>query len=462
MKKILFISALFTSVLLLSSCNHESDFPGLDEATRSTAVKRLTVDFTGAYPNKQTKGNYFTEEFPAADYIPSWLSTKYYSLDSASTATVTYDYMELNQAVSLKQDFTDAGANNAITEVDGWYDITTAGTKTWTTKIYSGNVYSQFSAYGSTGESVGWLISPRTLINAGMKLTFDASIGNYNANCLQVLISNNFNGVNLATATWIDVTSSFTIPVPASGYGTLASAGVLDLSSYAGKNVSVAFKYVGDGANLKTTTYQIDNVKIYKDIQVVTKATDMFKYDGSNWIWVDPAPVYENINQTFERTIVSNAETSVDDWMNATLKGTFTWVDKSFGGNTYTQFTANKATGACEGWFIAPKIKVISNMKLLFDVNVGYYNADCLQVLISTDFKSKKDKIATATWEDVTSNFTIPKAPATTYGTIAPAGEMSLNKYEGKIVNIAFKYLGDGTAAKTTTYQIDNVFVGVK
>jgi len=161
--------------------------------------------------------------------------------------------MELNQEVSLKQDFTDAGANNAITEVDGWYDITTAGTKTWTTKIYSGNVYSQFSAYGSTGESVGWLISPRTLINAGMKLTFDASIGNYNANCLQVLISTNFNGVNLATATWKDETSSFTIPIPASGYGTLASAGVLDLSSYAGKNISVAFKYVGDGANLKTT-----------------------------------------------------------------------------------------------------------------------------------------------------------------------------------------------------------------
>jgi len=47
MKKILFISALFTSVLLLSSCNHESDFPGLDEATRPTAVKRLTVDLRG-------------------------------------------------------------------------------------------------------------------------------------------------------------------------------------------------------------------------------------------------------------------------------------------------------------------------------------------------------------------------------------------------------------------------------
>ena len=462
MKKILFISALFTSALFLSSCNHEYDYPGLDEAIRPTAVKKLTTDFTGAYPNKLSGGNYFTETAPASDYIPSWLSTKYYSLDSASTATVTYNYMERNKVESLKQDFTDAGDNKATTEVDGWYDITTAGTKTWISKIYSGNEYAEFSAYGATGESVGWLISPRTFISAGMKLTFDACIGNYNADCLQILISTNFNGINIATATWKDVTSSFTIPVPATGYGTLATVGTLDLSSYAGKNISVAFKYSGDGANKKTTTYQIDNVKIYKDVETVTTASDMFKYDGSKWNWVDPAPVYENINQTFERTVTPGAETTIDDWLNATLQGTFTWLDKTFSGNTYTQFTANKATGACEGWFIAPKVKVASNMKLSFDVNVGYYNADCLQVLISTDFKSKKDKIKSATWEDVTSNFTIPKTPATAYGTIAPAGEMSLDKYAGKIINVAFKYLGDGTATKTTTYQIDNVFVGTK
>lgn len=462
MKKILFITTLFTSALVLSSCNHEPDFPGLDEATRPTAVKKITVDFAGTYPSKQTGGNYFTESVPASDVIPSWLSSKYYSLDSASIATVAYDYMEMTQEVSLMQNFTDAVPDKGPTEVDQWYNITTKGTKTWVNRTYSGNVYTQFSAYGETGESVGWLISPRVLVSNGMKLSFDACIGNFDATCLQILVSTNFNGINVATATWVDKSSAFTIPAPATGYGTLGPVGTLDLSSYAGKNISVAFKYSGDGVNHKTTTYQIDNVKIYKDVKSVTKKTDNFKFDGKQWNWVDPAPVYESINQTFERPVTVNSETTIDDWMNATLQGTLTWIDKTFSGNTYTQFTANKAPGICEGWFIAPKVKVVPNMKLSFDVNVGYYNADCLQVLISTDFKSNKDKISSATWEDVTSNFTIPQTPTTTYGVIAPAGEMSLAKYEGKIINVAFKYLGTGPNVKTTTYQIDNVFVGVK
>ncbi len=457
MKKILFISALFTSALVLSSCNHEYDFPGLDQAARPTAVKKLTIDFTGAYP-AATKGSYFTESFPASDYIPAWLASKYYSLDSASTAEVSYNYMEITQEVPLKQDFKDAAPDKAPTEVDGWYNITTKGVNKWINKTYSGNIYSQFSAYGEVGESEGWFISPRTLISSGMKLSFDACIGNYDATCLQIMISNNFNGINISTATWTDVSSSFIIPAPATGYGTLAPVGSLDLSSYAGKNISVAFKYSGNGANHKTTTYQIDNIEISKDVESITTATDKFKFDGKNWNWVDPATVYDNIHQTFERTITSGAETTIDGWLNVALQGSFTWLDKTFTTagviNTYTQFTANRSTGVCEGWFISPKVTVAPNMTFSFDVNVGYYNADCLQVLISTDFKSKKDKISSATWEDVTSSFTIPKTPPSTYGVIAPAGSMSLAKYEGKIINIAFKYLGDGTAAKTTTYQI--------
>jgi len=461
MKKILFISALFTSALFLSSCNHEYDYPGLDEATRPTALKNLAIDFAGTYPSTKTGGPYFTESILASDSIPKWLSSKYYALDSASTIDVSYNYMTIDKDVNFKQNFDDASYKTA-NEVEGWYNVTTSGVNTWQYKTYNGNAYFQYSAYKEVGAAVGWFISPRILVSDGMKLSFDACTGNYNADCLQILVSTDFNGVNLSKATWDDKSSSFNIPSTVKGYGTLGNAGSLDLSKYAGKYISIAFKYTGDGANQKTTTYQVDNITIDKDVKLVTKKTDKFKFDGQKWNWIDPAKVYESINQTFERPVTAGAETTIDDWLNVTLQGTSTWLDKTFGGNTYTQFTAYNAKGACEGWFIAPKVKVVSNMKLSFDVNVGYYNADCLQVLISTDFKSKKDKVESATWEDVTSNFTIPKTPTAAYGTIAPAGEMSLDKYAGKIINVAFKYLGDGTAAKTTTYQIDNVFVGTR
>jgi hypothetical protein len=466
MKKILFISALFTSALFLGSCNHESDFPGLDEATRVTALKNLSIDFTGAYPSAKTGGQYFTESVLASDSIPKWLSSKYYALDSASTIDVSYNYMTIGKDVNFKQNFDDASYKTA-NEAEGWYNITTSGANTWQYKTYNGNAYFQYSAYKEVGASVGWLISPRILVSEGMKFSFDACTGSYNADCLQILVSTDFNGVNLSKATWEDKSSSFSIPSTVKGYGTLGNVGSLDLSKYAGKSISIAFKYTGDGANQKTTTYQVDNITISKDVKLVTKNTDKFRFDGKKWNWVDPAKVYESINQTFEREgITAGKETAIDDWMNVAVQGSVSWLDKTFKSNNvtnaYTQFTAFGASGICDGWFITPKVRIIPNMKFSFDVNVGYYNANCLKVLISTDFKSKKDKISEATWEDITSNFIIPQEPASSYGTITSAGVMSLSKYEGKTVNIAFQYIGDGTASKTTTYQIDNIFVGVK
>ena len=159
--------------------------------------------------------------------------------------------------------------------------------------------------------------------------------------------------------------------------------------------------------------------------------------------------------QSFD-TLAIGELNRLDDWFISSVGGN-QWQVTSFNENQYVQYTANKAEGECIGWMITPAIQVTGNESFGFDVTVGYYNADCLSVLISKDFTGNVDA---ATWTDITAEFTIPKAPTSGYGTLASAGRISLAEYAGENIRIAFKYVGDGAHKKTTTYQIDNIMVG--
>lgn len=332
--------------------------------------------------------------------------------------------------------------HNADVVLDGWVNFTEKGTKrTWQGKEFGGNKYVQFSANGSKeDENVAWLISPGidlSLYTAPV-LTFNMKVGYYNANCLQVLVSEDFTS-DPTTATWKDITSNFYLPQePTGGYADDWSiAGLADMSGYEGK-VYIAFKYTGSGTGGKTTTYQIDNMFVG-----------------------DQAPVTKTVvmNEKFDE-VTANADVALPDWVNFTEKGTKrTWQGKEFGGNKYVQFSAN---GSKEdenvAWLISPLLTVRAGENTLFsfDLKIGYYNADCLQVLISGDYT---DSPLNATWTDISSYFTMPQEPTGGYADdFSLAGTVDLSAYAGN-VRIAFKYTGSGTGAKTTTYQLDNVNV---
>lgn len=81
----------------------------------------------------------------------------------------------------------------------------------------------------------------------------------------------------------------------------------------------------------------------------------------------------------------------------AVLRG----LQKEYDDNKYIQFSAN-GKGACEAWLITPSVKIEDiNKKVGFDVCIGYWNADCLSVLVSSDFDGKD--VSKATWKDITS-----------------------------------------------------------
>lgn len=152
--------------------------------------------------------------------------------------------------------------------------------------------------------------------------------------------------------------------------------------------------------------------------------------------------------------------------VNKDTKGTIFWQNRLFNNNKYAQVSANNSGSENEVWLITPQVNLSSatdNAAFTFDVNVGYYNANCLTVLVSENFDGTETGIVTANWVDVTSSFIIPQTPASGYGTLATAGTMNFATYAGKKVYIAFKYTGNGNAnnppLQTTTFQIDNIKV---
>ncbi len=176
-----------------------------------------------------------------------------------------------------------------VTKIDGGWYLKAPADKPWKVASYNGNSYVQYSAYGAPGVCEAWLVTPEIKIEGtDKKFAFDITVGNSNADCLSVWISADFDGKDVSKATWEDITSSFTFPVKESGYSPATPAGTYALSTYAGKKVRIAFKYLGDGANKKTTTYQIDNVVVGVDIPKAVTTTSQFKlfsYDSKTKVW---------------------------------------------------------------------------------------------------------------------------------------------------------------------------------
>lgn len=220
--------------------------------------------------NLTTNSNYKTEQNIAGQADGTTVFYKIQVVDNKNVKTLSsiYSYSIGNVPPETANDFLNEDFESIVNKTDinlqGWINKAEKGKRKWQGREYKGNKYAQFSSYKSNEENVAWLITPKIDLSkvSEPKFTFDVNVGHFTHKGLQILLLKDFDGTNIASATKTDVSSHFTIPTkPTSGYGTFANAGKLDLSSYSGK-IHIAFKYLGNGKNKKTTTYQIDNVKV--------------------------------------------------------------------------------------------------------------------------------------------------------------------------------------------------------
>ena len=157
---------------------------------------------------------------------------------------------------------------NTNINLAGWSNIVQKGSLYWKGSVYSGNGCAEYAISGTkVASNVGWLISPKIDLDAhtGEILTFRAAQHHLDVdsslNALDVFISNNFDGVNISSATWIPLKAN--LPTQATPWYQFVGSGGIDLSSYKGK-VNIGFRYTGSGKTLTLDgAFQIDDVQIY-------------------------------------------------------------------------------------------------------------------------------------------------------------------------------------------------------
>ena len=155
--------------------------------------------------------------------------------------------------------------DDADLDLEGWTNFSQAGKVKWKTHISDGNGYAAFNPIGSGNASnIGWLIAPGYKKDAQSYayLSFKAAQNDVRSstNILEVMISTDYDGANIPSATWSPLEAS--LPSHNSPSHEFLDSGLIDLSSYEGI-LYIAFKVTGNGRTTSQSgAYLIDDILI--------------------------------------------------------------------------------------------------------------------------------------------------------------------------------------------------------
>ena len=155
--------------------------------------------------------------------------------------------------------------------------------------------------------------------------------------------------------------------------------------------------------------------------------------------------------------IVSKQPISLEGWSQKQFAGEKTWQGRIYSNDGYAQMGAFQSKGDEKVALITPVVEITTpDAGLTFDVKYGHYNGDCLTVFVSDNYDGTN--FEAATWTELTGKYKFPKGNADGYTEKVNAGTASLAAFNGKKVQFAFVYTGNGNGI-TTTVQVDNVKV---
>jgi hypothetical protein len=305
-----------------------------------------------------------------------------------------------------------------------------SGTQMWSS--YSGG-YATISGYANSVNyaNVDWLISPEVdLTNvAAAHLTFD-HVARYFADVnteATVMISVDYNSaLSPSKSTWVKLsTNPFSDP---GAWTPFQKSGEISLSSYVGKKVHIAFKYISSAT--KAGTWELKNFLVSSGDAVVSSTS-----------------IYSN-----------SFGSSKGDFTAISVSGAQTWTYSSayncMVGSGYT--TVNNAN---VDWLVSPEIDLtnIPESYVTFDHAGRYFGtpSNDATVWVSENYTDSAN-FASATW----TKLNIMNYFTNTSYTFVNTGNLDLSSFAGKKIRVALKYSSTTSSAGTWEVRNFNVYKG--
>ncbi|OFX88023.1 MAG: hypothetical protein A2W99_11295 [Bacteroidetes bacterium GWF2_33_16] len=271
--------------------NYFNDMPADFSDYSSPTVYTLDAgDYASISENVGLTG-YFFPDYNPDYYIPEFLKNSIVGAAANDIYRVVYEYSGENPVISTTTEFKEGFDINL-----GQFDTTSVtGTQGWYRSSYAADTYAKISGY-SSGNKVNedWLISNPIILgnDASIILNFTHAIKYLNDQWSQlaVAISADYDGSNIASATWdvIDWGDVADTALMGSDY-IFRNSGDIDITTYANETIYIAFKYTSSLTNAATWEISDVTIKPIKPVYAVTfekaPATfyDYYEYTGSVW-----------------------------------------------------------------------------------------------------------------------------------------------------------------------------------
>lgn len=300
----------------------------------------------------------------------------------------------------------------------------------WKWEQYQTNPpYMKASAYvgGSNKASESWLISPAINLSDATKATLVFKHAH------KFGVDKTKELTLWATEAGKEAWEQLTIPNYGSGESwTMVSSGNIDLSKYAGKEVQVGFKYVSttEGA----PTWEVNDVQVYSD------GSGNVPTPEEEVTVTKDAPYVESFELGLGKFIIDNKEI-----------GSLSFVWKHDASYKYMKASAyvNGTNNVTESWLTSPVINLtgVDKTVLTFDQAINFAKGKASQYLTVVATEAGMNN-----WEPLT--ITYPESDSWNF---VASGDVDLNKYAGKKVQLAFKYTSSSEIA--ATWEVKNVKV---
>lgn len=324
----------------------------------------------------------------------------------------------------------------------GWSNVTVlGGLSGWYVRNFDNNNYITVSAYNGSltaGPYENWLITPAFKVEDLEQKTLEfITQASYQAenSTLEVYVMTT-NNPKTSTNTKLDAKIA---TAPASGYSSWLNSGLLDLSGFSG-TIYIGWRYYSEhGGNGGSTTYCVDNVS-------VGGATEADKPAEPENPGVAEGALYSMLQEN-----LSSIDWQYDNVL-LTSPLSYVWAWKEYSGSHYLNASAfySNQNLPSESYAYSPAVSLAG----VTGAYVEFEHAAKFQTTIMNLGKFAIREKGTTTW----TIYDIPKWPAAGTWAFANSGKIDISAFDGKEVEVGFKYASTTEGADTWEIKNLNIF----